>query len=102
MLTPQQKQQLQNNWNKRDHPDCKGEVRIYDPLSPWECYLIALNPENDDEVYCIIKGFSVQIMTWYMKSIENMFNNAGEPPKVDHEYRPIEAQEIYKKLIMRF
>lgn len=82
--------------------ECNAEVRVFDPLSPWECYIFALNPADDDEIACIIRGFGVEVTTWSLNKMELLFNIQGEAPQIDSEYRPRQAREVYKQLTRRY
>ena len=77
---------------------CLAEVRVYDPMSSWECYIYALNPEDEDEICCIIKGFFVEVTTWKLSELFQRFNVEGECPVVDYEYRPRRACDLFKIL----
>lgn len=77
---------------------CRAEVRVYDPLSQWECYIYALNPEDEDEICCILCAFSVEITRWTLSELSNLFNSEGERVQVDQEYRPRYADNLYKIL----
>jgi len=99
MLTEKQKEKLKANWGaKADAMECKAEARIYDPLSPWCCYIYAMNPSNEDEIATITKGFGIEVGEWTMKELEAMFNAEGEKPVVDTEFRPRLASDIYKRM----
>lgn len=102
MLNHNQKQKLIQNWgDKAESMACRAEVRLYDPKSAWECYLYAMNPENDDEVMCITKYFLNDCaLTEHnsLKWLEGCFNEYGEPPQIDTEYRPRRAAELFKRL----
>lgn len=72
---------------------------MYDPLSSsWECYIYAVNPEDEDEVLCIINCFDVTTDKCSLKELSSMFNSQGEGLQIDHEYRPRNAQVLYKIL----
>lgn len=99
MFTHEQKEKLKANWGeKADSLQCKAEVRLYDDLSSWECYIFAMNPEDEDEIEMILKGFTVEICKGSMFVLLNMFNEHGEPLKKDFEYLPRMADQIYRKL----
>ncbi len=102
MLNHNQKQKLLANWGDlAESMACRAEVRLYDPKSSWETYIYAMNPENDDEIMCITKCFKHDCaITEYttMKYILGCFNEDGENLKLDHEYRPRRAAELFKKL----
>jgi len=99
MLSPKQVETLQKNWGViSECLSCKSEVRVYDPLSTWECYIHAMNPDNPDEVVCIINGETVEVSIWSLKEIAALFNSHGDSIRVDTSYRPRLAKEVYKSL----
>lgn len=101
MLNDLQKQRLFKNWGpSAEALDCNAEVRVYDPLSKWECYLVAINPENEDEMTCIIKAHNVGIATDLTFSLlKSMYNSSGEGVIVDQEFRRRRAGNVLKKLM---
>ncbi len=99
MISQNLKNKLMANWGeKADSMACMAEVRIYDPLSPWECYIFAMNPEDEDEIACIFNGYSVEVCDWRLSEMATMFNELGENPLIDYEYRPRQAAALLKKL----
>jgi len=102
MLSHSQTEKLKANWGeKANSMACMAEVRLYDPLSLWECYIYALNPEDDDEIECIIKvgrNCRPTLEQWQLSHIQALFNAHGEGVQVDQEYRPRRAAELFKKL----
>jgi len=102
MLNNNQIERLTSNWgDKSDSMDCFAEVRVYDPLSSWECYIYALNPEDNDEIECIVKVSRNQKATverWYLSAIKCLFNQHGERVEIDYEYRPRKADELLRIL----
>ena len=99
MLNNKQIERLKANWgDKARSMACLAEVRVYDPLSPWECYIYAVNPENEDEICCLIKGFFVEATEWSLSELASRFNAEGEPLCIDMEYRPRQTAYLFKKL----
>jgi len=99
MLNNKQKEKLKASWGeKASSMACMAEVRVYDPLSPWECYIYAMNPDDEDEICCLIKGFFVEVAEWRLNELASCFNAHGEPPKIDYEYRPRRVSELFKIL----
>lgn len=99
MLSHSQKEKLKASWgDKASSMACMAEVRVYDPLSTWECYVYAMNPENEDEIACIINGFFVEVCNWSLSELTSRFNSDGEPLQIDYEYRPRRACELFKIL----
>jgi hypothetical protein len=100
MLSHNQKEKLKANWGaKADSMACRVEVRVYDPLSNWECYIYAMNPENEDEICCLIKGFSVEVIVWSLSELASRFNQEREMPLIDNEFRPRMVAELFKLII---
>lgn len=100
MLSRKQIDRLASNWGEpADSLACMAEVRVYDPLSRWECYIYAINPDDEDEVCCLINGFFVEVCEWRLSELSSCFNVAGYAPMVDMEYRPRRADELFKILM---
>ncbi len=92
-------QSLQNNWGeKAEALACKALLRLFDPMSCWECFIIAQNPQDEDEVYCILHAETVEVCTCSLKELLSMYNSEGEQIQRDSEYRPRLASEIYRQL----
>ena len=100
MISRSQKEILMNNWGEKAMSlACRAEIRFFDPLSPWECYIYAMNPENEDEVSCLIKGFTAEIdENCSLKYILSQYNSEGNPPEIDYEYRPTSASQLFKNM----
>lgn len=100
MLSNKQLDNLLFNWGElADALECKCEVRVYDPSSPWECFLYAMD-NDQDTVKCIIhsgKGIAV-IEEWSLNDILMCYNIDGEHPKIDKEFVPRQASVILQKL----
>ena len=99
MLTQIQKEKLKASWGEK--ADClaaTAELRVYDPLSCWECYIFAMNPEDQDEIACILHGFTVEVCNWRLSELSNHFNEEGERPVFDRQYRPRKAETILRIL----
>lgn len=99
MFTDKQKEKLKVSWgDKADSLACYAEVRIFDPLSRWQCYIYAMNPADENDIACIIAGESLEICDWQVSEIQKAYNAEGESPVIDTEYRPMRAAELFKKL----
>ena len=99
MLTDEQITRLKANWGDRvTSLACMAEVRVHDPRSSWQVFLLAINPDDMDEIACIFDGFTVEVDTWRLSDLMNTYNGDGEPPIVDLEFRPRRAAELFKKL----
>ena len=100
ILTQALKDKLKANWLLAESMACKAELRVYDPLSVWQCYLIAMNPQDENEVACILSttmGHCIYTL-WTIKEINDLYNWEGEKPSIDLEYRPRMASQIFKQL----
>lgn len=78
-----------------------AELRVYDPLSSWECYILAINPDDHDHISCIYNSHIVGPQVDEASSLADLqlcYNREGESPIVDIEYRPRRAAELFKRL----
>ena len=102
MIKPEQMEKLKANWGeKAEGMTCLAEVRLYDPLSDWQCYIYAINPQNIDEIMCLIscgKGLTPITTEWRLAELYLLYNNHGEGIEVDNEYRPRRVSDLFKKL----
>lgn len=99
MLSNLQKEKLKTNWGeKATSMACLAEVRVYDPLSSWQCYIYAINPDDEDQIACLIKGFTLEACEWRLSELCSRFNAEGESLQLDVEYRPRRVSELFKKL----
>lgn len=93
------KENLLNNWGERaESMACFAECRFFDTDSGWACYLLALNPQDHDEIVCIIDGFYPELCHWSLKELYSKFNHAGEYITYDISFRRQRAAELFKQL----
>ncbi len=100
-INPITAMRLRDNWHRAQALACYAELRLYDECSDWQCYLLAMNPENDNEVFCIISGgknLEPDTTLWSLHEIGMLFNANGEGVRVDTEFRRREAVEVFKRL----
>lgn len=102
MLNNAQQKRLNENWGVlMECLECYAIVRLYDANGPWQCYLIAINPDDQEEVYCIIsagKNLPAEVTYFSMQDISCLYNALGERVQVDYEYRPKMAKTLLKEL----
>lgn len=101
MIPEKVREALKLNWGeKADSLNCYAEVKFIDTLTPWACYIFALNPQDEDEIACIVHGGyrHSDIYNWSMKDLILTYNRNGEYPVIDTEYRRMKASELFKKL----
>ena len=78
--------------------NCRAEVKYFHPASSWECYILAMNPQDEDEIKCIINGFTVELCTWSLKELLDTYHYDGEYVIQDQEFTPILALTLFKRL----
>jgi hypothetical protein len=102
MINATQSERLKANWGyKADAMACMAEVRLYDPMSHWQCFIYAMNPEDDNEIQCILSvgnNTAPAIARWTLPEIIALYNSIGEGVQIDPEYRPRMASQIFKML----
>jgi hypothetical protein len=99
MILPNQVRALMQNWgDKAQALDCLAYTRFYDPLSSWECYIYAVNPEDPDEILCIIHGEFTSVEVWNIKALFTLFNAHGENLLLDQEYVAQNVRTILNNL----
>jgi hypothetical protein len=102
MISEKIKQALLSNWGaKADAMDCYAEVKFIDPITHWACYIYAMNPDNDDDIACLVYddiANRVEVCDWSMNELLNTYNREGEYPQIDHGYIRMKASELLKKL----
>lgn len=100
IINKSQKEQLiKNAGEKAENLEANALVRLYDN-SGWQCYLIALEPD-EDTVLCLLKpakSIPAQITEWSLSSIESLFNDEGESVKCDFNFRPRQVRVILDEL----
>lgn len=101
-LTELEKQRLQANWPVADSMACKAIARFYDQDGPWECYVFAQDPQDQDSIACIIGGVTVEISDWSLAALEGLYNSLGEKVIKDESFRPRLASIVYKNLMRKY
>ncbi len=100
MISDKIKKKLMENWGaKAEAMDCFCELKLFYLDSNWSCYIFAMNPDDDDEIRCIISVNCLALeVTYSFRDILISCTAQGENPIVDEEFRPIKANELFKKL----
>lgn len=100
MIPTHIKEALKRNWGeKADSLSCYAEVKLIDPLSSWQCYIYAM--DYDEELiqavlYTKMHGAQTVLMPY--ADILIMFNSNGENPSIDEEYRRMTLSELLRRL----
>ncbi|MFI0477752.1 MAG: hypothetical protein ACH349_01315 [Candidatus Rhabdochlamydia sp.] len=100
MLSQKTKEALKNNWGeKAETLNCYAEVKLIDPLSSWACYIFAMD-DSEELIHCLLysAALGVEIYTQCMYDICSMYNENGESPIIDNEYRRMRVTEILRRL----
>lgn len=101
-IDSKQSAKLKDNWGaKAESLQCQAELRVYDPLSDWQCYIYAMNPDNENEIMCLISGGkNIEPVTvdWTLYEMSLLYNSHGEGVEIDTEYRPRQTAELFKML----
>jgi len=93
------KKKLIENWGDRaEAMDCLVEVKYIDELSRFACYIYALNPEDEDEIACIIHTGHIDVCKWSLRELQRSYNGHGDNPIIDSEFRSTLASTLLKKL----
>lgn len=94
------KERLKANWGeKADALDCFAEVRFFDPLSSWCCYIFAMDQDEETiNVLLYSDAIGVEVCTILLSDISFMYNEEGQSPKLDTEYRRTKVSELLKRL----
>lgn len=87
------------SWYERAEAlDCYVMARVYDPASNWECYILAQNPLDDNEIYCLIAGETLEQCFWSWSEITACFNAFMLPPTIDAHFQTVHVKHIINKL----
>lgn len=100
MLSPKLKEALKKNWGEKANTlNCFAEVKLIDPLSSWCCYIFAMD-QNEEMIQCVLysDAIGVEVYTQCIYDIYSMYNEEGEHPVIDTEYRRIRVTELLRKL----
>lgn len=99
MFPPLIKKRLQENWGeKAETLNCYAEIKLYDPLSSWCCYIFAMDP-SEELIHCLLysDAMGIEIYTQCMQYIHSMYNEEGEHPKIDYEFRRTKVEELLRR-----
>ena len=88
-----------------EHVDALGgiaEVRLYDPLSSWECYILAIDPENEEfAAVMMCDGGRLWFEEVSLHDLLLKHNLDGELMEIDHDFIPCSVLELHKTLVKR-
>jgi hypothetical protein len=91
---------LKSNWGDCMHAmECYAEVKLITPKARWGAYLLAMNPEDEDEIFVLweqVNPLPPEIYSF--RDLHYLYDEEGEYPIIDEEYRPRKALNIFKRL----
>lgn len=100
MLNFMIKEALKKNWGEKANTlNCFAEVKLIDPLSSWCCYIFAMD-ESEENIASILysDAIGVEIYNGCIYDIQSMYNEEGEHPIVDEEFRRTRVTALLKRL----
>lgn len=100
LLSQQLKESLKKNWGERAETlNCYAEVKLIDPLSSWACYIFAMD-KDEELINCLLYSniLGPEIYTQCIQDVYSMYNEEGEHPIVDKEYRRTRVTELLRRL----
>lgn len=97
-LITHNKPALLSQWEARDSGQVLAFIRVYDPSSPWEWYIIAQNPDYGDEIYALVNGFRVESEVLSLSELEATINGRGEKLETDPHFLPVRVNTLLTKL----
>jgi len=101
MINEATTQKLKDNWgDKAECLACNAEIKLFDPLSCWECYILAINPndENECKVILVNEAKEVLVLDTLMQDLLGRWNGEGEFMEIDHMFKPRQASSLFKIL----
>lgn len=98
-ISEEEKRRLKSFWGaKAEAWECSALIRYRDNLTGWACYVCAMNPEDEDNILCLIPYEPLQLREWTFTELLLCFNINGEYIERDMEFRPMRLKELIKKL----
>ena len=97
-INPEILKRLRENWGeKADAMQCYAELRLFDPLSSWCCYIYAM---AGDQIKAVTYSntFGVDIIACDLYDVLSMYNEEGEHPSIDPEFRRVRLDYLLKRL----
>ena len=81
-----------------DFENQKVVAKFFDPTGSWTWYLMNQDPEDPDYLWGIVKGFEVEMGSFSLSELESVRGRFGLGIERDRYFRPLPAQEVWKKL----
>lgn len=74
-------------------------AKFFDPTGSWTWYLMNQDPNDQDYLWGIVKGFEVECGSFSLSELQNMKLQFGLGIERDLYFKPMNAHELYKKLL---
>lgn len=74
-------------------------AKFFSPTSNWTWYLMNQDPTDTDYLWGIVEGFEVEMGSFSLSELENTVLPLGLKIERDLYFKPITAEEIWKKLV---
>jgi len=98
-LSNQIKEKLKTNWDARAlNRQCHAEACIAAESGTPTYWVLAMNPEDEDEIIVLGNGFEREPFVINFRDTVQEFASLGHPLILDHEFKRGSADEIYKRL----
>ncbi len=100
MIPDSIKERLKQNWGSRaDALACYAEMRIFDPLSCWECYFLALDPDEENaKVIIVDHDRLVHVVEESANHLLTKWNGQGDIVEQDPHFVRRQASALFKVL----
>ena len=98
MINETLKEARLKNWEYAPELNTFVEARVYDPASICEWYLIAMNPDNNEEVAAIVCKDSIELELINIADLLTALNSEGAPLVWDDHFRREKGLKIWSKL----
>lgn len=92
-------EELKTAWNKADMLEVFALFRIDDPAGGLTFYVLAVDPDDEDQMMCIVDSpVSLEVTAVNMKDVFALHDNEGNKARIDPGFRPINAYTLFNKL----
>ena len=98
MMNETLKGALLQNWEHAHELNTFVEARVYDQASICEWYLIAMNPDNNDEIAAIVCKDTIELEMININDLLTTLNSEGLPLVWDEHFRRDKGLKIWSRL----
>jgi len=98
LFTKEIEEKLQKQYSQGDSFEQDVIVKIFDRCSQWTWYLMNQDPENQDYLWGIVKGFEIEMGSVSKKELESIQGKMKLGLERDLYFKPLKAKEVWEKL----